>query len=283
MPRVKDSAFIINKSDFGESDLIITLFTAERGKISTIGKGAKRSRRRFPGSLELFSLVNFNGFIKHPLALTRIDECQLIEPFSAIQDDLRSYFCGCYFLEIANRCCAERQANPALFALLQEIFTFLATLPLNRNFNCRIRLFELQIITLLGFRPQLSACLDCGRELNMGRLFHFSPQTGGLVCNACQPRHPAAFIVSRGTINMLNEAHRLDNELRNKLNFTPQVERESARLCRALLRWHSGCNFNSLKIMERYAENNLPVAIPDPHPVTGNKAKLNYSINGVCT
>ena len=63
---------------------------------------------------------------------------------------------------------------------------------------------------------------------------------------------------------MLNQAHRLDNELRNKLNFTPQVERESARLCRALLRWHSGYNFKSLKIMERYAENDLPVAKTEP-------------------
>lgn len=264
MPRVKDNAFIINKTDYGESDLIITLFTAGRGKINTIGKGAKRSRRRFPGSLELFSLVAFNGFIKHPLALTRIDECQLLEPFTAIQEELRSYFCGCYFLEIVNRCCAERQANKALFNLLNDLFTFLATVPHNRNFNCRIRLFELQIITLLGFKPQLSSCLDCGRELDAGRFFHFSPQTGGLVCENCQPRHPASFRVSRGTINMLNEAHRLDNELRNKLNFTPQVERESARLCRALLRWHSGYSFKSLKIMERYAENDLPIAVPDP-------------------
>ena len=262
MPRVKDNAFIINKIDFGESDLIITLFTQERGKISTIGKGAKRSRRRFPGSLELFSLVSFNGFIKHPLALTRIDECQVIEPFLAIQDDLNSYFCGCYFLEIVNRCCAERQANKTFFNLLNDIFNFLATVPHNRNFNCRIRLFELQIITLLGFKPQLSSCLDCGRKLDKGRFFHFSPQTGGLVCESCQPHHPASFTVSRGTINMLNEAHRLDNKLRDKLNFTPQVEHESARLCRALLRWHSGYDFKSLKIMERYSNNALPVALP---------------------
>jgi DNA repair protein RecO (recombination protein O) len=263
MPRVKDNAFIINKIDFGESDLIITLFTQEWGRISAIGKGAKRSRRRFPGSLELFSLVSFNGFIKNPLALTRIDECQVIEPFLAIQDDLRSYFCGCYFLEIVNRCCAERQANKAFFNLLNDIFTFLTTVPHNRNFNCRIRLFELQIITLLGFKPQLSCCLDCGKELDKGRFFHFSPQTGGLVCETCQPRHPASFTVSRGTINMLNEAHRLDNELRNKLNFTPQVEHESAKLCRALLRWHSGCEFKSLKILERYSNNDLPVALPE--------------------
>jgi len=260
MPRVKDNAFIIHKTDYGESDIIITLFSASRGKISCIAKGAKRSRKRFPGSLELFSQVSFNGFIKHPLALTRIDECQLLKPYLAIQEELKSYLNGCYFLEIVNRCSAERQSNPALFELLDDLFTFLSDLPHNRNFNCRIRLFELQIITLLGFKPELSHCLDCGIKLDndnpRGHFFNFSPQTGGLVCNHCHPRHPAAFNVSQGTINLLNQAHMLDNKLRNKVNFTPQVEAESARLCRALLSWHSGCSFKSLKILERYVNNN---------------------------
>ena len=259
MPRVKDNAFIINKTDYGESDIIITLFSAGRGKISCIAKGAKRSRRRFPGSLELFSQVSFNGFIKHPLALTRIDECQLLNPYLGIQEELKGYLNGCYFLEIINRCAAERQHNRKIFDLLGDLFTFLSEVPYNRNFNCRIRLFELQIITLLGFKPELSNCQDCGqildKENSNDRFFHFSPQSGGIVCKRCRKRHPTAFAVSQGTINLLNQAHKLDNELRNKVNFTPQVEAESAKLCRALLRWHSGCNFKSLKIMENYMGN----------------------------
>jgi DNA repair protein RecO (recombination protein O) len=252
MPRVKDTAFIINKVGFGESDLILTLFTAGRGKVSAIGKGAKRSRKRFPGSLELFSRVSFSGFIKHPLALTRIDECRLIEPYVSIQEELRSYYCACYFLEIINRCCAERQANRAIFVLLDEILTYLSSKPTNRNFNCRIRLFELQIIALLGFKPRLDQCLECRGRLDQDRFFTFSPEAGGLVCGSCKKHYTAAFTVSRGTVNLLNLASRLDSDLKNKLNFTPQVERESARLCRALLRWHSGCEFKSLKVLENH-------------------------------
>jgi len=251
MPRVKDQAFIIHKTDFGESDLIITLFTLARGRVSAIGKGAKRSRKRFPGSLELFSRVAFAGFIRHPLALTRIDECRLLEPYLGLQESLRSYYCGSYFLEIINRCCPERQANPGIFNLLDEIFEFLAAGGRQRNFNCRIRLFELQLISLLGFKPRLDICLDCHGELAQNRSLVFSPSAGGLVCDYCRPRHPAAFKVSRGTVSLLNQAHRLDRGLREKLNFTPRVEQESARLCRVLLRWHSGCDFRSLKIMEK--------------------------------
>ncbi len=253
MPRVKDQAFIINKTDFGESDLIITLFTLSRGRISAIGKGAKRSRKRFPGSLELFSRVMFSGFIKHPLALTRIEECFLAEPYVGLQENLRCFYCGCYFLEIVNRCCPERQANPELFNLLDEIFAFLAGGGRQNNFNCRIRLFELQLIALLGYKPRLDICLDCHGELPQKADLFFSPRAGGLVCDLCRPRHPVSFRVSRGTVNLLNQAHRIDSCLRDKLNFTPRVERESAELCRALLRWHSGCEFKSLKIMEKHS------------------------------
>ncbi len=252
MPRVKDQAFIISKTDFGESDLIITLFSLSRGRVSAIGKGAKRSRRRFPGSLEIFSRVAFSGFIKHPLALTRIDECLLLEPYLGLQESLRCFYSGCYFLEIVNRCSPERQANPELFKLLDEIFAFLAGGGRQSNFNCRIRLFELQMIALMGFKPRLDLCLDCHGELPQRNGLFFSPRAGGLVCDRCQVRHPAAFRVSRGTVSLLNQAHRLDCDLREKLNFTPRVEQESAQLCRALLRWHSGCDFKSLKIMESH-------------------------------
>ena len=253
MPRVKDQAFIISKREFGESDLIITLFSLSRGRVSAIAKGAKRSRKRFPGVLETFSKVNFSGFIKHPLALTRIDECRLIEPYSGLQESLAGYYCGCYFLEIVSRCCPERQANPALFHLLDEILLFLAesSSARRRNFSCQIRLFELQAIALLGFKPHLDHCLECHRQLSDKIRLCFSPRAGGLVCDACRPLYPESFQVSRGTINLLNRAAELDRDIRAKLNFTPAVENESARLCRALLRWHSGCEFKSLQILEQ--------------------------------
>lgn len=252
MPRVKDQAFIIGKTDYGESDLIISLFSLSRGRISAIAKGAKRSRRRFPGTLEIFSLVTFEGFIKNPLALTRIDECRLIRPFPAIQEHLERYFWACYLIEIISRCCPERQAGREIFKLLEELMAFLDNPKNIRNFNCQMRLFELQIIGLLGYQPDFSDCRLCGRTFSEKEALYFSPASGGLLCESCAHASLSALPVSRGTVSLLRQAPRLDPELRGKLNFTPQVERESAALCRALLRWHSGCEFRSLTIMEKF-------------------------------
>jgi len=248
MPIITDQGLIINKIPYGESDLLITFYTLNRGKMTGIGKGAKRSRKRFSGRLELFSLVRFTGFSKPGISLPRIDECELLDPFKEIQYQPEAFFSGCYFLEIINRCCPEFQANRQIFALLTELFGFL-TIPAGRNFACQIRLFELQIIALLGFAPLLDYCLGCRNKVNQDMLF-FDPEAGGLICQSCHHRYPRAFPISRGTIAILNKFLQIDSSLRKKLNFTPRIMDETARLCRSLLRWHTGQEFKSLKYID---------------------------------
>ncbi len=259
MPVITDHGLIINKIPYGESDLLITFYTLNRGKMTGIGKGAKRSRKRFSGRLELFSLVRFTGFSKPGISLPRIDECELLDSFKEIQYQPEAFFSGCYFLEIINRCCPEFQANRQIFALLTELFEFL-TMPPSRNFACQIRLFELQIIALLGFAPLLDYCLGCRNKVTRDRVF-FDPEAGGLICQSCHHRHPRAFSISRGTIAILNKFLQIDSSLRKKLNFTPQIMDETARLCRSLLRWHTGQEFKSLKYIDTTDQFNRKMAI----------------------
>ena len=260
MPIITDHGLIINKIPYGESDLLITFYTLNRGKITGIGKGAKRSRKRFSGRLELFSLVRFTGFAKRGTSLPRIDECELLDPFTDIQYQPKAFFSGCYFLEIVNRCCPELQANQEIFTLLTELFAFL-TQPAGRNFACQVRLFELQIIALLGFAPLLDYCLGCRSRVQQDILF-FDPEAGGIICRKCRHRYPRAFPISRGTIAILNKFLRIDSNLRKKLNFTPQIMDETARLCRSLLRWHTGQEFKSLKYIDDSEQISRETVIP---------------------
>ena len=258
MPTFTDQGLIINKIPYGESDLLITFYSLGHGKMTGIGKGAKRSRKRFSGRLELFSLVRFTGFAKPGTTLPRIDECELLDSFKEIQYQPEAFFSGCYFLEIVNRCCPELQVNRQIFALLTELFAFL-TLPAGRNFACQSRLFELQIIAMLGFTPLLDYCLGCRSKVSGGRIF-FDPEAGGLICPQCHRQYPRAFAVSRGTIAILNKFLHIDGSLRKKLNFTPQIMDETARLCRSLLRWHTGQEFKSLKYIDNFGQFNRKIA-----------------------
>ncbi|MXW43706.1 MAG: DNA repair protein RecO, partial [Candidatus Dadabacteria bacterium] len=48
-------ALVLRKSDYGEADLIVTLFSRELGKFRALAKNAKKSRKRFGGRLDFFN------------------------------------------------------------------------------------------------------------------------------------------------------------------------------------------------------------------------------------
>jgi len=50
----KTAGFVLKSLSYGESDLIVTFYSREFGKISGIAKGAKRSKNVLPMSLNPF-------------------------------------------------------------------------------------------------------------------------------------------------------------------------------------------------------------------------------------
>jgi DNA repair protein RecO (recombination protein O) len=50
-------AILLRRIDHGDHDLIITFFSREKGRIPVIAKNAKKSRKRFSGLLEPFTVL----------------------------------------------------------------------------------------------------------------------------------------------------------------------------------------------------------------------------------
>src|SRR5258706_6458598 len=48
-------AIVLRRTDFGEADRILTLFTPSYGKVRAIAKGARRTTSRLAGHLEPFT------------------------------------------------------------------------------------------------------------------------------------------------------------------------------------------------------------------------------------
>lgn len=51
---IQDRALVLRTAAVRDSDLIVTLLTPKLGKISAISLGARRSKKRFPGGIDLF-------------------------------------------------------------------------------------------------------------------------------------------------------------------------------------------------------------------------------------
>ena len=57
-------AIIMRIREFGESDLLVTFFTPDKGQLKGVAKGARKSRKRFVNCLDVFSLVNLEYGLK---------------------------------------------------------------------------------------------------------------------------------------------------------------------------------------------------------------------------
>ena len=54
----RTDAIILRRSDFGEADRLLTVFTPERGKLRLLAKGVRKTTSRKAGHVELFMLTD---------------------------------------------------------------------------------------------------------------------------------------------------------------------------------------------------------------------------------
>jgi DNA repair protein RecO (recombination protein O) len=122
----KTAGFVLKSLAYGESDLIITFYSRDFGKISGIAKGAKRSRKRFANVFEPFSQIALIFSRKSRDTLALIESCEIIDHYAAIRADLEKTLTASYFIELADAFSPEGKANDRLFVLLADFLDWLA-------------------------------------------------------------------------------------------------------------------------------------------------------------
>ncbi|MCP3900988.1 MAG: DNA repair protein RecO, partial [Desulfobacteraceae bacterium] len=91
MTDFSSDAILLRRIEFGDYDYIITFLSEKSGKISVIAKNAKKSIRRFQGSLDLFSFLNIQVSFpkKKKNALPVLFNVDLVDPFEKIRTDVQ--------------------------------------------------------------------------------------------------------------------------------------------------------------------------------------------------
>lgn len=120
MPRFAAPAIILHTVDYGESDRIVCALTRDRGVISAMAKGARNSRRRFPGTLEPFSDVVLDLFSKPNLDLMRLEGASLVTANLGIREDLALFAHSAFLLEIVMAHLGPDDPSPRTYDCLRE-------------------------------------------------------------------------------------------------------------------------------------------------------------------
>jgi DNA repair protein RecO (recombination protein O) len=173
---------VLGTVDYGEADRVVTLFTRERGKVSAFAAGARKSKRRFAGALEPFSLLTVD-LVERSGATLRLDQAQIDRPFLAIRNDLGRIARAMYAIELVRELVRDHEPHEALFELLVG---YLALMDAGSAGPTSLLAFELRVLALAGLRPRFDVCAICGKPPH-GEL-RFVPDHGGVVCGGCGAR-----------------------------------------------------------------------------------------------
>jgi DNA repair protein RecO (recombination protein O) len=120
MPRYSTEAIILSTTDFMESDKIVHALTREHGLISAIAKGAHRSRKRFPGTLEPFCEVALDVHKGRGSDLQRIESAVLINANLGIREDLSLLGYSAVLLELVKENLGPYDPSPLTYECLRK-------------------------------------------------------------------------------------------------------------------------------------------------------------------
>ncbi|HIJ90510.1 MAG: DNA repair protein RecO [Desulfobulbaceae bacterium] len=222
-------AIVLQVKDHGDSDKIVTVYTLEHGKIVLIAKGAKRSKKRFVNKLELFSLLAIHFATSRHSSLMRLDQAELLNPFPVLRENYELYVAASLLCELVLHWTKEHDSDEELFRVLVWALErlCLAGAAVNRT----IIFFHVKMLDIVGYRPDLTGCLDCHVLGASGVLYRFSPLRNGLLCSRCEPNATvSAQPLSIQTIQLLRRVQEMDQSKLDRLHFSLTATREAIAL-----------------------------------------------------
>ncbi len=244
-------AILLKRVDFGDDDLILTVLSPTCGKISLMAKSAKKSRKRFCGALDLFSvsqLVYTIGKGRLPI----LQEASVQNPFSQIRAHFEKTAYACYFAEIVNNWMEPDTAQPRIFELLVEVLDRLDRSDLPDDLLSIA--FQMALMIVSGFSPNFSTCCTCHTDLEKLKecRIGISFPKGGLLCSSCNTTGSPVIHLSRGTIKQLQWMGCCNWNKIARARLSNQSIQESLGFLEAFVPYHLGKEPKSLSVLRQY-------------------------------
>lgn len=216
----RTEAIILRRTDFGEADRLLTLYSREFGKIRAIAKGVRKPQSRKTGHVELFMRTNF--FISEGRDLDIITQAEVVETYSPLRQDLIHTTYASYFVELLDRFTPDADKHLALYNLLKDALSWLCT---PEDVRLVARYYELHLLNHVGYQPQLFNCVISGKPIQEQDQF-FNAELGGLISPGHETNDRFTRPITNVTIKVLRHLQTYRWETVRGLQLQPSLHRE---------------------------------------------------------
>ncbi len=154
MPARVSETYIFRTYPFRESDLIVSFFTRDQGKLRGVARRARKPKSNFGSGLERLSLVNLSYSQKETRELVNLNSCDLLQSQFDLLNDFDATVALDYIAEVSDHMLPPSEANERFFRLLTAVLDYMHERAPGAIWSA-ITYFSLWATRLSGFLPDL--------------------------------------------------------------------------------------------------------------------------------
>ncbi|MCU1267753.1 MAG: repair protein RecO [Acidobacteria bacterium] len=163
MAITETEALVLRSYNLAEADKIVVCLTRSSGLVRAVAKGSRRIKNRFGAALEPFTLVNLTYYQKENQELGSMRQAEIVKSHFNLFRDPDVLTGLAYIGDLVVEFSPPHQTNDKLYRMVNACLEAIAADP--QDLQSILRYFEVWILRLEGFLPDLRRCAECGRSL----------------------------------------------------------------------------------------------------------------------
>ena len=181
MPTECVQAIVTGYTDYRDNDRMLTLFSMERGRIDCKARNCRKPTAPLLACAQPFVFGEFELFT-HNDRVT-VNGCDIRETFYPLREDVDRFLTASVVTRLCNAVIERESSDRALFSLLYHVLSFLSYA--TADHTDLLIAFLTHYLDHIGYRPSLTRCAVCRRDIRLDAVLYYSAQAGGAVCGAC--------------------------------------------------------------------------------------------------
>ena len=221
MPLLSVCGIVTRYADYRESDRIITLLTAEHGRLDAKARGCQRMGSALLPASQPFVYGRYELFYSRDKYT--VNQCELLETFYPLREEYARFAAASAALQLAHNAAQQDQPNEALFGLLYHALSFWAYG--KADASDLLICYLIRYLDVCGYRPSVTRCAHCGRDVRADALVRFDAKRGGAVCAACG----GGTEISKTALEAMRRMLLLGDEEMGRVRLSAAIRRELLR------------------------------------------------------
>lgn len=239
----KTQGFVLKRMHFREAHLLVSVYTADCGKIEFVARSACKANGKLKGFLE--PLLYCDLMLAYGKTIDTVISSVVLENFLSLRQDTSRAYVGLVMMDVVDKMTVENHKDEKVFKFTKQMLHFLDNNSFPGNTVYLFLLFFiLNFLTLIGLRPSLESCISCNKDVWPGGNY-FSLSLGGALHSHCANCYVDTFKISDDSLKLMKFL-----QIKNFEN----TEGDMLLICQRLLKLQLSTNlvFQNLYILKDF-------------------------------